>query len=81
MEKQGRSVQGSKCLKKQPCSRRKNTLTKTVRRFLKIHGAREVLLEQSNLKGWCHEFENSYNGIQVIDLKNLGLPEHIFIPF
>ncbi len=33
------------------------------------------------LKGKCHEFENSYNGIQVIDLKNLGLPEHIFIPF
>ncbi len=33
------------------------------------------------LKGYCHKFENSYNDIQVIDLKNLGLPEHIFIPF
>jgi hypothetical protein len=28
----------------------------------------------SLLKGYCHEFNDSYNGIQVVHLKNLGLP-------
>jgi hypothetical protein len=33
------------------------------------------------LKGWCHEIEDRYTGFQVIDLKNLGLPEHFFRQF
>jgi hypothetical protein len=33
------------------------------------------------LKGYCHESENRYNGFQVIDLKNVGLPDHIFSHF
>jgi hypothetical protein len=32
-------------------------------------------------KGYCHEIENRYIGFKVIDLKNLGLPEHIFSDF
>jgi hypothetical protein len=30
------------------------------------------------LKGYCHKIEDGYAGFQVLDLKNLGLPEHIF---
>ncbi len=35
----------------------------------------------TSLKGLCHEIDNRYNGFQVIDLKNIGLPEHIFFLF
>jgi hypothetical protein len=38
----------------------------------------QLRISVRSLKGQCHEFEDSYNGIQVIDLKNLGLPEHNF---
>ncbi len=34
-----------------------------------------------NLKGSCHETENGFNGCQVLDLKNFGLPEPIFNSF
>jgi hypothetical protein len=30
------------------------------------------------LKGLCHEIEDGYTGFQVLDLKNLGQPEHNF---
>jgi hypothetical protein len=26
----------------------------------------------------CHEIEDGYTGLQVIEPKNLGLPEHIY---
>jgi hypothetical protein len=34
-----------------------------------------------NLKGPCHETENGFNGCQVLDVKNFGLPEPIFNSF
>jgi hypothetical protein len=33
------------------------------------------------LKRSCHKIANFYIEFQVIELKNAGLPEHIFIPF
>jgi hypothetical protein len=34
-----------------------------------------------SLKEYCHKIEDRYTRFQVIDLKNLGLLEHIFRHF
>jgi hypothetical protein len=34
-----------------------------------------------SLKGECHEIKNRYNKFLVIDLKKVGLLEHIFSLF
>ncbi len=38
-------------------------------------------LSYFSLKGLCHEIENWYNGFQVLDLNNVGLPEHMYFCF
>jgi hypothetical protein len=38
----------------------------------------EYFTERNELKEIEDEIEDGYTGFQVIDLKNLGLPEHIY---